>query len=522
MSAGLPFAKVGVKVGVLGLGRSGRSAARFLAGLGVELPGVGAAGAVVPAVGVAGAVVPAVVKAEIRAVDAAEGPEVAAAAAELATLGVQAVLGANDESLAEWADVLVVSPGVPPSNPVIARAQARGIPVWSEIELASHYSSSIGLPILAVTGTNGKTTTTALLAAILTEGGWHAIAAGNIGYPLVDAVAELRAESPAARVAQGEPVLVCEVSSFQLAFAPTFRPAIAVVLNVADDHYDWHAGYDDYLRAKAQIVAHQEAGDLVIVNAADPGACSIAAGAAARVAAFGLGTPDEVAAQGAEAIGRPLAAAAGIDDGWLSAGPPGAAIPLVEIAKIRLHGPHNRENVLAAGLAAQAWGVEPAAVGRAVAAFGPLPHRSTLVREIEGVRYIDDSKATNPHATLRALQGLERVVLIAGGRAKGLDLSPVAGELPRLKGVVAMGEATAELEGLFAGRLPFATAAWVEDAVATAAGWAQPGDTVLLSPACSSLDQYQSYAERGNRFAAAVRALPPAEPTGPSGLGGRP
>ena len=473
MSA-LPF----TKVGVLGLGRSGRSAARFLSGLGA---GLGAE-----------------VRAEVRAVDAAEGPEVAAAAAELATLGVHSVLGADDESLAEWADGLVVSPGIPPSNPVIARARARGIPVWSEIELASRFSA---VPILAVTGTNGKTTTTALLAAILTEGGWHAVAAGNIGYPLVDAVAELRDAAPGPRV------LVCEVSSFQLSFAPTFRPRIAVVLNVADDHYDWHAGYDDYLRAKAQVAAHQEPQDLVIVNAANAGACSIAAGAPARVAAFGLAHPDEVAAQAAGAIGRPLAAVGGLDGGWVTGGPPGSESRLVEVAKIRLHGPHNRENVLAAGLAAQAWGVEPAAVGRAVAAFGPLPHRSTLVREVGGVRYIDDSKATNPHATLRALQGAERVVLIAGGRAKGLDLAPVAAEIGRLKGVVAMGEATAELEGLFAGRLPFARAGWVEEAVAIAAGWAQPGDTVLLSPACSSLDQYGSYAERGDRFAAAVRSL---------------
>jgi len=157
--------------------------------------------------------------------------------------------------------------------------------------------------------------------------------------------------------------------------------------------------------------------------------------------------------------------------------------------------------------AALEWGVDPEVIGAAVAAFSPLPHRSTLIGEIDGVRYIDDSKATNPHATLSALRGLERVVLIAGGRAKGLDLSALAEQADRLVGVVAMGEAAGELEGLFSGRVRFATAPWIEEAVETAADWAGPGDTVLLSPACSSLDQYASYAERGDRFAAAVGRL---------------
>jgi UDP-N-acetylmuramoylalanine--D-glutamate ligase len=186
-----------------------------------------------------------------------------------------------------------------------------------------------------------------------------------------------------------------------------------------------------------------------------------------------------------------------------SAGP----ASIVEVARIRLAGPHNLENVLAASLAALEWGVDPEVIGAAVAAFSPLAHRSTLIGEIDGVRYIDDSKATNPHATLSALRGLERVVLIAGGRAKGLDLSALVEHAHRLVGVVAMGEAAGELEDLFAERVRFATATWIEEAVETAAGWAAPGDTVLLSPACSSLDQYASYAERGDRFAAAVRRL---------------
>ncbi|MEA2565295.1 MAG: UDP-N-acetylmuramoylalanine--D-glutamate ligase [Actinomycetota bacterium] len=455
----LPFRRAAV----VGLGRSGAGAARLLVGAGIE----------------------------VRVTEAGDSPALAGVAAELAALGVVTELGGHSEGIAAWAEALVVSPGVPPANPVIAAALRRGIPVWSEIELAWRFAR---VPVLAVTGTNGKTTTTTLLAALLQAGGLDAVAAGNIGYPLVEAVAG------------SCDVIVCEVSSFQLAFSDTFRPSIAIVLNVADDHYDWHAGYDDYLSAKARIARAQTAEDLLVAGSADRGALSIAAGAPSRPAAYGLGDLASVHAA-ARDLRRPLAAAAGIEGGRVVADGSAGQASIVEVAKIRLAGPHNLENVLAASLAALEWGVDPEVIGAAVAAFSPLPHRSTLIGEIDGVRYIDDSKATNPHATLSALQGLERVVLIAGGRAKGLDLSALAEHAHRLVGVVAMGEATDELEGLFAGRVRFATATWVEEAVETAAGWAAPGDTVLLSPACSSLDQYASYAERGDRFAAAVARL---------------
>ncbi|HWD09714.1 MAG TPA: UDP-N-acetylmuramoyl-L-alanine--D-glutamate ligase [Actinomycetota bacterium] len=466
------------RVGVVGLGRSGASAARLLASSGNE----------------------------VRVTELQDTPTHAAVAAELAKLGVQTRLGSNDPTLADWAGLLVVSPGVPPSNPVIARALATGVPVWSEVELAWRLAT---MPILAITGTNGKTTTTSLLAAILQSGGNRAVAAGNIGYPLVDAVMDL---APARSL--DPPVIVCEVSSFQLAFAPTFAPRLGVVLNVADDHYDWHTGYEDYLQAKAQIAAHQRPGDLLIVNAADGGAVRIAAGAPrehpAGLGAFGPGPLESVGRLGAE-VGRTLTAIAGIEGGAVTVSAEavdgGAPATVVESGKIRLVGPHNRQNVLAASLAAYCWGMGAEAIGRAVAGFSPLPHRATLIATVNEVRYVDDSKATNPHATLSALAGFERVVLIAGGRAKGLDLSPLAGEADRLVGVIAMGEASEELSALFAGRLRFATAGWVEDAVEIAASWAVPGDTVLLSPACASLDQYSGYSERGDRFAAAVTRL---------------
>ena len=471
MTGRLPFSRVAV----LGLGRSGRSAARLLAREGLT----------------------------VRVSERGQSEALAAAAAELAPLGVVTSLGAEDPALVEWAEALVVSPGVTPANPLIRAALAAGVPVWSEVELAWRFAA---VPVLAVTGTNGKTTTTTLLAWILDQSGVAALAAGNIGLPMVDAVA-----------ATGVEVIVCEVSSFQLAFCETFRPKVAVVLNVADDHYDWHEGYEDYLAAKARITRCQGRGDLLVANAADAGARRIAgmAPAGVGVALFGPEPPAMVAAGG---VGRALEWVAGVaGDQVVVAGPGGLDGPverIVDVAEIRLPGPHNRENVLAACLAARAWGIQAAATGAAVAGFEGLPHRTSLIREIAGVRYVDDSKATNPHATLRALQGMERVVLIAGGRAKGLDLSPLAGETHRLAGVIAMGEATAELAGLFQGRVRFARAEWVEDAVALSAGWATSGDTVLLSPACASLDQYSSYAERGRRFSAAVQALEPAEPAG--------
>lgn len=448
---------------VVGLGRSGAAAARLLAGAGVE----------------------------VRVTDSSESPALAVSAGELATLGVVTELGGHSAGIASWAEALVVSPGVTPANPVIVSALERGIVVWSEVELAWRFAR---VPVLAVTGTNGKTTTTTLLAALLQAAGQDAVAAGNIGYPMVDAVTG------------SHDVIVCEVSSFQLAFCETFRPSIAVVLNVADDHYDWHRGYDDYLSAKARITRRQTPEDLVIAASGNRGAMSIAAGAPSRAGAYGGGDLASVRAAAA-GIGRPLSAVAGVEEGWVVADAANGPRSVIEVAKIRLEGPHNLENVQAASLAALEWGVDPEVIGTAVAAFSPLAHRTTLIGEIHGVRYIDDSKATNPHATLSALQGMDRVVLIAGGRAKGLDLSGLVGESRRLVGVVAMGEAAAELEGLFAGRLRFATAAWVEDAVEVAAAWAEPGDTVLLSPACASLDQYASYAERGDRFAAAVRGL---------------
>lgn len=397
------------------------------------------------------------------------------------------------EELVDWADVVVPSPGVPPSSPVIAATLRRGKRVISEIELGYGYVRG---PVLAVTGTNGKTTTTALLTSMLEHGGVAATSAGNIGRPLVEV---------ARSVAEGT-ALVCEVSSFQLAFIESFRPQVAVVLNVADDHYDWHEGYEDYVAAKARITENQDRGEGLVVRTGEPGCVAIAAQSSAEVLGFGIAPPDEVRAGLQLALGRGVDTVAGVVDDRIVLSSPASETDLVKLRDIRLHGLHNVENVMAAALAAVRFGISPQIVGEAASRFESLPHRTELVKVKDGIRYVDDSKATNPHATLRALKGLLDVVLIAGGRAKGLDLSVLEETAPSLSAVIVMGEAAGQLREVFAG-IPIQEAANVEEAVHQASTIAGPGATVLLSPACSSLDQYSSYAERGDRFRRAVEAL---------------
>lgn len=435
--------------------------------------------------------------AEVRAHESFPTPEKELLAESLRERGAGVSLGPADEGLVAellgWAEVVVPSPGVPPGNPILGGALRRGIRVLSEVELG--FPSAAG-PILAVTGTNGKTTTTTLLAEILREAGHPAEAVGNIGVPFVSA----------ARSSPPGTALVAELSSFQLAFIDEFRPLVAVVLNVADDHYDWHRGYDDYLAAKARITENQTPEDRLVFRVDDPGCLAIAAGSKAEIAGFGVDSPEEVWGRMQLAFGRAPALAAGVDADTLALFDGSAKTVLANLADIRMEGSHNLENVLAAALAATKLSVRPAAIASVAGRFSNLPHRTELVATKNGVRYIDDSKATNPHATLLAMTGRSNVVLIAGGRAKGLDLSPLAAVAGRLSGVVAMGEAAGEVAEVFAGA-PTQRAGDVEEAVRLAAGMARPGDTVLLSPACSSLDQYKDYAERGNRFQQAVRSL---------------
>ena len=409
----------------------------------------------------------------VAVTDDAPGDEARAAAA---ALGLTIVEHPDLEALADMvvrADVVVPSPGVPASHPVYGLARAAGVPVAGEVELAARWST---VPLIGVTGTNGKTTVTSLIADMLVGSGFASIAAGNIGLPLCDAVANPDLD-----------VVVAEVSSFQLAFAETFRPAVAVWLNLAPDHLDWHGDVAAYAAAKARIWARQGPDDVAVVNADDARVMAHAANAPSRVVTFGLG---------------PAPADYTVADGWLR-GPDG---PLVEVATLARRLPHDLANALAASAAALAAGATVEGVQTALAGFSPLPHRLTLVAYSGGVRWYDDSKATNPHAAAAAVRGFDSVILLAGGRNKDLDLAELATVSDHVRAVVALGEAAPDVAAAFAGRRAVRSVRSMDEAVVAAAEVARPGDVVLLSPGCASFDWYRSYAERGDDFARAVHA----------------
>jgi UDP-N-acetylmuramoylalanine--D-glutamate ligase len=433
---------------VVGLGRSGAAAARHLRDRGGR----------------------------VVAVDDAPGEEALATAARL---GIEMRAAPEEEELellVADADVVVPSPGVPEHHAVFRLAASAGVAVRSEVELAYRWSRR---PIVAVTGTNGKTTVTALATEMLKASGVPAVAGGNIGLPLSDAMR------------RDVGVVVAEVSSFQLRWTDTFRPSVAVWLNLAEDHLDWHPDLASYVAAKARIWANQGKGDVAVANADDAVVMKEAAAVRSRVETFGL----------------ERAADWRVVDGHLH-GPKGRLLAVGELPRAL---PHDVSNALAATAAALAAGGSVEGVRAALRSFEGLPHRLTLVAEAGGVRWYDDSKATNPHATLAAVSGFDSVVLVAGGRNKGLDLSVLARRADRLRAVVAVGEAAPEVEEAFADLRPVARAADMDEAVQAAAAAARPGDVVLLAPGCASFDRYGSYAERGADFARAVaRAVGPA------------
>ncbi|HEX5094863.1 MAG TPA: UDP-N-acetylmuramoyl-L-alanine--D-glutamate ligase [Acidimicrobiia bacterium] len=381
---------------------------------------------------------------------------------------------ADYDALVADTDLVVPSPLVAESHPAVQAARRRDVPVRSEIDLAGERAR---VPIVAVTGTNGKTTVTTLTAAMLSASGVRAAAAGNIGRTLLDAVDD------------DVDVLVAEVSSFQLAFAETFAPAVAILLAIADDHLDWHGSFDHYVWSKSRIFEHQRGKDLLVYDADD----DIASRAAVHAPAGRVGVTRAA-----------RAATYHVSRGELRT-PEGRA--LIAIKEMPRALTHDVTNALAAAAAALDVGATPDGVHDTLASFATLPHRVTLVGEHRGVRYYDDSKATNPHAALSALASFESVVLIAGGRNKGLDLGVLATAADRIRAVVAIGEAAPEVIAAFDGVRPVTTAPTMRDAVRTAAAASEPGDAVLLSPACASFDAYSGYAARGDDFAAEVRAL---------------
>ena len=382
------------------------------------------------------------------------------------------------------ADLMVPSPGVRPSHPAFVAAHAAGVPVRGDIDLGMEAAR---VPVIAVTGTNGKSTVTTLITEMLVASGIRALPAGNIGQPLLDVV-----EEPA-------DVIVVEVSSFQLhTTTAAFRPRIAVLLNVAEDHIDWHGSFAEYSATKARVFAHPQDDDLLVGYLDDPIVAELAATAPARTVGVTLGP-------GTGAGGQPDAYT--VSDGFLVT-PAGEKI--VEIAALPSRLPHDLTNVLAATAAATAasvHGFRLDAARETAVNFVRLHHRVEPVGKASGVEYFDDSKATNPHATLSAVNGFDRVVLLAGGDSKGVDLAGLAGVKDRLVGVVAIGNTPAEIERALGGLVPTVRADSMRAAVHAAADMARPGDTVLLSPACASFDWYDSYEQRGDDFQQEVRRL---------------
>jgi UDP-N-acetylmuramoylalanine--D-glutamate ligase len=343
---------------------------------------------------------------------------------------------------------------------------------------------------VAVTGTNGKTTTVELVARMMQAAGLAARACGNVGFPF----------SLAAREAFD--ALAVEVSSFQLAFQESLRPRVSVLLNLAPDHLDWHGSFAAYGAAKSRIYARQLPSEVHVGNRDDAAAAAVSRQAPCSVHWFGLG--------------RPTSIGVGLTDDRLVARTAAGDVD-VSLGGNARQGRAFRLDAAAAAAAALAFGLDPAVIGSAVQSFEPLPHRGAVVAVVGSVQFVDDSKATNPHAALASLDGRTRTVLIAGGLSKGVDLSPLAVAAPGLVAVVAIGEAAPQLAAVFEGLVPVKTASSIEEAVAAALYLSPPDGTVLLAPACASQDMFRDYRERGQRFAAAAAALNDSAPIGRSG-----
>ena len=422
----------------------------------------------------------------VTVVDRAASARTEALAAAGAT-----VLIADDappELLAQ-ASELVVSPGIAPHHPLVVAALAAGLDVYSEPELAWRLRGPDAPVWLGITGTNGKTTTTTMLAAILAAAGKRTAALGNIGEPLV--------------FAAGYDVLAVELSSFQLHWSRELAVPVGALLNLADDHLEWHGTFDAYAHAKVAIwrAATREGGGVAIGNLDDPRVAAQLSTVAGRAVGFTVGGP----AQGQ----------LGVEEGWLTDRAFGAG-RLIEADRIRPPGTHNVSNALAAAALALAYGVDAAAVRDGLAAYQPEPHRNSFVATVAGVSYVDDSKATNPHAAYASLTAYPRVVWVAGGQLKGVDITDLVQSVAgRLAGAVLLGVDRAQVAQALARHAPGVPVVEVDsthdgamaEVVRAAARLARPGDTVLLAPAAASKDMFESYAKRGTAFAAAVREL---------------
>lgn len=424
-----------------------------------------------------------------------------AQAAELEAQGITVRLG-DGATLPESTELIVTTPGWRPDKPLFTAAAEAGVPVWGDVELAWRLRGHGGrnpAPWLAVTGTNGKTTTVRMLAAILEAAGLRTAAVGNIGVSLLDAV--LGDEE--------YDVLAVELSSYQLHWAPSLRAHSAAVLNLAPDHLDWHGSMEAYVADKGRIYEGNRVA--CVYNAAEKATEDLVRAAdveeGCRAIGFTLGTPGP--------------SQLGVVDGILVdrafvTNRQQQAQELAEVTDVNPPAPHNIANALAAAALARAFGVEPAAVRDGLRAFCPDPHRIEHVEDIAQVAYIDDSKATNTHAAEASLAAYDRIVWIAGGLAKGATFDElVTGAAGRLRGVVLIGRDRALIREALARHAPEVPVVDLDrtdtgamsEAVREAARLARPGDTVLMAPACASMDMFVNYNKRGEAFADAVRAL---------------
>jgi UDP-N-acetylmuramoylalanine--D-glutamate ligase len=381
-------------------------------------------------------------------------------------------------------DLIIVSPGVPSDTPELEQSRAFGLPVIGELELACRFLQG---QITAVTGSNGKTTTTSLIGKIFADGGRDTLVGGNIGVPVMELIPRSSAGS----------MSVLEVSSFQLETVEEFAPHIAVVLNITPDHLDRHGTFENYAQIKARITANQTASDFLVLNAEDKPTQMIAGKTRAQVFWF---SPRRPIKQGAFVYGENIV---------FVGGEGGRTEPIMPLAEIPLRGAHNLENVLAAVCAARLGGISPEKIRAAVASFQAVEHRLEFVAEVRGVLYYNDSKATNVDATKKAIEAFPGGVhLILGGKDKGSDYTELAGLIrERVKTVATIGSAAEKIEQHLAGVTKIVSSGTLTAAVRSAAESAEPGDVVLLAPACSSFDQFQNYEHRGRAFKEAVKQL---------------
>jgi UDP-N-acetylmuramoylalanine--D-glutamate ligase len=403
-------------------------------------------------------------------------------AARLEARGVSIDIGPHRPDVFAAADLVVLSPGVRPSEPAVAAARAAGIPVIGELELASRWLLG---PVVAITGTKGKSTTTTLTARMFEAAGLPATAGGNLGTALS---AQVAASSP-------ETTHVVEVSSFQLETTDTFHPWIAVLLNLSPDHLDQHGSFEEYASAKARVFRNQTPDDWAVVNADDAAAMAIAASGRARRFAF--------------ALDAPVREGIGVEDGQIVRRRDGRAEPLLPVEAVRLPGRHLLADVLAATAVGALAGVPAAAMREAVESFTGLEHALERVAEVDGVAFVNDSKATNVVSVRRALESFDRdIVAIMGGRYKGGsfgDLRDVVRE--RAAAIVTIGEASDRIHEALAADVPVHAARSMAEAVRRAWTLAPSGGTVVLAPGCSSFDMFQDYAARGRAFKDEVTRL---------------